>query len=463
MVGTFTSDKAEKPSSLAIDHVTVINPVGKAVQPDVTVLVADGRISAVAPAGALSVNGVTVVDGGGKFLIPGLWDAHAHPLTFSTSEFLQHYMQLYVASGITSIRDAGGCWEEQVKLRGALERGEQLGPRTFIGGLAVDGPEPVFPQWARAVEDAETGRKLVRESKSRGADFLKVYSLLPRDTFFAIMDEARQQGLRVAGHVPPSVTAWEASDAGQASFEHLWGVFEGCSSREDEILAAEVEAWKLGDASKVVRNGILLQCQALDTYDPSKAQAFFSRLAKNGTYIVPTMVILTISEGNFSVSDVNSSYIPASMRGYLDRTENLYFKPFSRQDYDMAHRVLLQGRKIISEARAAGVEFMAGTDTNLPGFNLHDELAELVLAGLSPQEALKAAVYNPAKFFGRADCMGTVGEGKLADMVLLDANPLQDISNVRKISGVVLRGQWLSRQTLDMMLTDIRVAAQQAN
>ena len=286
---------------------------------------------------------------------------------------------------------------------------ELLGPCIVAAGPLVDGPEPTFPDLSIAVADEAEGRRAVVMLKRRGADFVKVYSLLPRAAYFAIADEAKQQGIPFAGHVPDSVNAGEASDAGQKSIEHLSGILLACSTREAELRDALLEARAKSDAASLLRALHDIQTIGKQTYSDDKAEKLFSRFAQNQTWQVPT---LTTARGP------NAFNLVAAMR-------------------------------------RAGVRFMAGTDAPnpwaYPGVSLHEELNLLVRAGLTPMEALQTATINPAIYLGLQDSLGTVEKGKVADLVLLEANPLEDISNTRKISGVVIRGKLIGKQGLREM------------
>jgi imidazolonepropionase-like amidohydrolase len=223
-----------RPQALVLDGATVIDVESGRAQPGLTVIVEGERIAEVGRRPALRVPpGARVVDAAGKFLIPGLWDMHVHTAFgdwFPGARDIA--LPLFVANGVTGVRDMGGDLDALVEWRRAIGQGSIVGPRMVISGPMLDGPKPRFPS-SVAVATPEDGRRAVRDLKARGVDFIKLQSLIPRDAVFAIADEAKKAGIPFAGHVPDAVRASEMSDAGQNSFEHLIGIFEGSSARED--------------------------------------------------------------------------------------------------------------------------------------------------------------------------------------------------------------------------------------
>ncbi|MCU1303963.1 MAG: amidohydrolase [Candidatus Sulfotelmatobacter sp.] len=391
------------------------------------------------------------VDGSGKFLIPGLWDMHVH-LVFGTwfPHSKEIALPLFIANGITGVRDMGGELDTLRQWRKEIAAGTLVGPRMIISGPMLDGPQPRFPS-SIAISTPEDGRRAVDDLQRRGADFIKLQSLIPRDAVFAIADEARKQGIPFVGHVPDSVRASEASSAGQKSFEHLIGIFEGSSPLEDEFL-----------------KGPKTETKFLSTYDPERASKLFSLLAKNHTWQCPTLVWERggnlIDETDFA-QDSRAKYVPAYWK-------EVTWKKFADQivhDYnadDLATRkhFVQKELEVVNAMHHAGVQFLAGTDTPpgvyiFPGFSLHEELQRFVAAGFTPMEALQTATLNPAQFLGVNDRLGTVEKGKLADLVLLEANPLDDIRNTQKISAVIANGRYFSRADLDKMLAGVALIA----
>lgn len=441
-------------NSLYIDDVTVIDATGAPAQPHRTVIVRDGRIVAIVPGGerekADKLAG-TRIDARGKFLIPGLWDMHVH-MVFGDwfPRGKEVTLPLFIANGITGVRDMGGELEVLQQWRKAISAGTLIGPRIVASGPMLDGPQPRFPS-SIAIKSPEDGRRAVDDLKRRGADFIKLQSLIPRDAVFAIADEARKQGVSFVGHVPDAVRASEASNAGQKSFEHLIGIFEASSPLEDEFI-----------------KGPKTESQFLSTYDPKRAAALFALLAKNQTWQCPTLVWERggnlIDEKDFA-HDTRARFVPAYWKDVTWKrfTEQVVHE-FNTDDLATRKRFVEKELEVVKAMHDAGIPFLAGTDTPpgvyiFPGFSLHEELQRFVAAGFTPMEALQTATLNPAKFLGMDDRLGTIEKGKLADMVLLDANPLDDIANTQKIAGVVVNGRYLSREALDKMLAGVEAAS----
>jgi imidazolonepropionase-like amidohydrolase len=344
----------------------------------------------------------------------------------------------------------GGDLDVLKQWRSSIAAGRLLGPRMIIAGPMLDGPVPRFPSSA-PVANAADARRIVDDLTKSGVDFIKIQSLIPRDGYFAAAAEAKKLGIVFVGHVPDAVRASEASNAGQKSIEHFTGIFEGSSTIEDELLKGPKS---LGLNVK--------------NYDPARAKALIALMAKNQTWQVPTLVW---ERGQWLVDDIDLShdplikYAPASWKDHtwpmfvsdikkdMDTDPLPVRKKFVQMELDMTLAMF-----------RAGVPFMAGTDTAagvhiFPGFSLHQELVLFQRAGLTPMQALQTATLNPAKFMGRTADLGTVEKGKLADLVLLDANPLEDIANTQRIRGVVLAGRYFDRPALDRMLRGVEKAA----
>lgn len=410
-----------------------------------TVVITGDRISAVGDNISVSA-GAQVVDATGKFLIPGLWDMHVH-------WYMRDTFSLFIANGVTGVRQMFGN-SDLLRWREQIAKGSLLGPRMVVASQIIDGPQPIWPN-SIAVRNEEEGRKAVRRVKQWDADFVKVYALLPRDGYFAIADEAKQQGITFVGHVPNAVSPAEASDAGQKSIEHLTGMLIASSDRETELRDKLVKA-----DSPEARGRV--QATALETYDEKKAADLIARFAKNQTWQCPTLTVLRsnayLGDENFR-RDGRVKYIPRLMQ------QRWNFRLANRRggDSDVEKKVLQKQFEIVGAMQKAGVPILAGTDTGnpfcFPGFSLHEELALLVIAGLTPIEALRSATLNPAKFFGLDQTLGTIEQGKIADLVLLDANPLVDIRNTQRINAVVSNGRLYDRKALDKMLGEAEVSA----
>lgn len=437
---------------VALTHVTVIDATGAPPLSDMTVVVERGRIADLGKSGDVRLpRHALIIEARGKYLIPGLWDMHVHTIFGDWLPRNERVtLPLFVANGITGVRDMGSDLEAVKQWRDRIAAGQLIGPRMVIAGPMLDGPVPRFPSSA-PVAGAADARRVVDDLKARGVDFIKIQSLIPRDGYFAAADEAKKVGITFVGHVPDAVRASEASDAGQRSIEHFTGIFEGCSTIEDQLI----------EGPKSVGLNV-------STFDPARARRLIELMARNQTWQVPTLVW---ERGQWLIDAIdlmNDPLLQYAPAAWKDRTWPMFVKDIlATMDTDplpvRQHFVQMELDMTLAMFRA-GVPFMAGTDTAagvhiFPGFSLHDELSLFVRAGLTPLEALQTATRNPAVFLGRLAEMGTVEKGKLADLVLLDANPLEDIGNTRRIRAVVLAGRYFSRDDLDRMLRGVAQAA----
>jgi hypothetical protein len=439
---------------LVFTHVTLIDATGAEAKPDMTVVIRDGRIAALGRRGKIRLaKSAQVVDASGKFLIPGLWDMHVHEWN------KEAFFPLFIANGVIGVRDMFAPLPPIKQWRAEVAAGTTIGPQIVAAGIILDGPNPACAPCSIAVGNAAEGRKAVLTVKEMGSDFIKVYSMLPRDAYFAIADEAKRQNMVFAGHVPEFVSAGEASDAGQKSIEHLTGVLVACSAKEEE-LRKENEARLRADGFR--RDTMTLeQSRALDSFDAKQAAALFARFKRNGTWMCPTLSVLRaqafIGDADFR-NDLRVKYIQNFLRKQFWE-DGFGFSSRTAEDNARARRVFQKQLEVVGMMKRAGVDFIAGTDTAnpyvFPGFSLHDELALLVQAGFTPMEALQAATRDPGRYLGRLDSVGTIEKGKIADLVLLDANPLAEIGNTRKINAVVVGGRFITRPELDKMLADV--------
>lgn len=449
---------------LALRHVTVLDTTGAPARADMTVIITENRITTIGQADEVHIPPeAQVVDAAGKFVIPGLWDMHVH-------WHLKAYLPLFIANGVTGVRLMWGmpmhhAWRQEIA------PGTVLGPRLVIASSIVDGPKPIW-RGSTAVGNADEAREAVRQAKQEGADFVKIYDRLPREAFVAMVDEATKQGLRFAGHVPHAVSVVEAAEAGQHSIEHLTGVLAAASMREDELRQEHADAWAHlpeGERWPDRARTRALTRSMLETFSPEKAQALFVHFTRHHTWQSPTLTVLRSSallDDPTVRHDPWLKYLPAEVTAWWDSTRDSRGKARTPEDFALAKEVYRKQLELVGMMRRAGVELLAGTDVLnpycFPGFSLHDELELLVEAGLTPLEALQAATLNPARFLGKEQDFGTVTEGKMADLVLLDANPLEAISNTQKIHAVVVNGRLLDRTALDDVLAQAKAAATQS-
>ncbi len=375
---------------------------------------------------------------------------------------------MFVANGVTGVRNMGGDLEDLLRWREQVASGKLLGPRVVMCGPIVDGPQPAAYGPTIVVGTPAEGRQAVDMLKQHGADCVKVYDRLPRDAYFAIIEEAQKQRLPVVGHVPLSITSVEASDAGQRSIEHLGNILESTSAIENELRRLESSSPPVTDPAEFPRRIAARGKQMLDTYDERKATHVFATFVKNQTWQVPTLEVKwtqTFIDDLSRNDDPRLRYIPQSEQQWWSPQKN-FFARYRTPEYIAYRKRLFQKElDLVGAMHRAGVPFLAGTDLSsayvFAGFSLHHELEMYVQAGFTPLEALQAATRNPAIFLGEVKSRGTVEDGKIADLVLLEANPLENIRNTRRINAVVLNGRYLPKEELQKMLADVETAANQ--
>jgi imidazolonepropionase-like amidohydrolase len=437
--------------TLTITHANVINTVSGRVERGATVVVEGNRIVSVGRSSKAVPKVGKVVDAKGEYLIPGLWDMHTHVYFGRTAvDGTDLILPLFIANGVTGIRDMGSNLDPVLKAREDVAAHRILGPRMVVSGPMLDGPKSTYSA-AIAITTPEDGRKAVDLLKGRGVDFIKVQSGVLHDAYFAIVQEAKLKGIEFEGHVPDAIRASEAVASGQKTFEHLIGIFEASSPDEEKYLT-----------------GTKTPGMFLETYDPKLEAGIIKLLAEHQVWQCPT---LFWERGQWLVDaidytkDPDIAYAgktwvtkqwPASQRGIVKTMDT---DPPAVREKFVSHEL-----EIVRKLHAAGVPFLAGTDTPagvdvIPGISLHLELQRFVAAGFTPLEALQTATLNPAKFYGRLGDFGTVEKGRIADLVLLDANPLLDIANTRKIAGVVADGRYLSRQELGLLRSRLKQLA----
>jgi imidazolonepropionase-like amidohydrolase len=426
VIASSTSANAQTPT-LALMGVSVVDVIDGRILPNRTVVITGATINTVTEASTPPA-GARVVDGRGKFLIPGLWDMHAHMEAAGES-----WLPLYVANGVTGIRDMGSDLDLILKMREATASGRALGPRMFVAGPILDDAPGDWPFRIR-VKTADEARAAVQLLKRRGVDLIKVHNYTPRDAFFAIAEEARRQNLPLAGHVPLKVTVQEGVDAGMTSIEHL---------SEDGKL------WKA--------------CSGGAQYRPEACRPFFEMLARRGVWQTPTLVTLSelavAGTPASAISPDHLAYATKQMRDMWAGNQSLFVtRP---EVIEILKRLAEVAMVVTRDMSVAGVGILAGCDALIAGFCVHDELMAMVRGGMTPVAALQTATINPARYFGIERTAGAVASGRRADLVLLDANPLTDIGNVRRINAVVVAGRLLDRKELDNALVNARIAAAQ--
>jgi imidazolonepropionase-like amidohydrolase len=437
--------------TLIITHATVIDTVTGKTQPDTTVVIEKNRITQVITSSKANLKSGQVIDAHGQYLIPGLWDMHTHVYFDSTAaDGTDIVLPLFLANGITGIRDMGSALDPVLHARGEIAAHRMFGPRMVVSGPMLDGPKSHYKA-AIAITTPEDGRKAVDMLHTRGVNFIKVQSGIPRDAYFAIADESKKDNIIFEGHVPDAIRASEAVASNQHTFEHLIGIFEASSPDETKYLTSK----------KTV--GMFL-----DTYDPAREAKIIDLLAKNHVWQCPT---LFWERGQWLVDaidytkDPDIAYAP---RTWVDkqwpRAQKGILKSLDTDPLPVREKFVTHELDIVRKLHAAGVPFLAGTDTPagvdvLPGISLHLELQRFVAAGFTPLEALQTATLNPAKFYNKLNDFGTVQPGRIADLVLLEANPLDDIANTRKIAAIIHDGRYLSQQDLIRLRTKLKQLA----
>ena len=451
---------------IAITHATVIDMTGATPLADQTVIIKKDRIANIGASNAVAIpRGAQTLDARGKFLIPGLADMHIHLTAAGEPEGSRKFMlPLLLANGITGVRDMGGYLESLNPLRKEIAEGKPFGPRFVTPGPYLDGSPPSFEPSLVVTNAVEAGED-VHQLVALGVDFIKVQSILSREAYFAIAQAAQREHITFVGHVPDRVTAAEAADAGQHGIEHLTNVLRGCSRDEAKLMREQLYI-PLKQETAEQSHGRIVQWQRelLATYSPEKAVALIAKFKEKDVWQTPTLVLLkndafpTLEDS--ALSDNREKYIPPRTLAIWKKAHAEQMRVLSPKGSELHAQLLRKSMDMVAQMQKAGVKILAGTDAPapyvFPGSSLHDELQLLVEAGLTPLEALQSATKSPAEFLHTAKDSGTVAKGKFADLVLLDANPLDDIRNTRKIHAVILRGKLLDRATFDQLLADAK-------
>lgn len=399
--------------STTIDNVTIVDVTNGRLQARQAITIEGSRIVRIQNASP-ATRAAATLDGTGMYVIPGLWDMHIHAFfTNDTARFhttSEVMLPLFIANGVTGVRDLGSNLEATLATRDSIDRHQLVGPRMKVSGPMIDGPTS---RYAAAIKVAtpDEARSAIRMLKSRGVDMIKTQTLIPRDAYFALADEAHKVGIPFEGHVPSSITAMEAIDARQRSFEHFIGVAD--------------------------TNTTLI-----------------SAIARAGVWQCPTVINSVGTAADFT-GDPGLIYW---LKPQVDSWRGTALQRLSASDSAKTATSERTRRRLaqIGNMYRQKIPFLAGTDAPagydlVPGTSIHRELQLFVRAGLTPLEALQTATLNPAKFYGETDAWGTVAQGKRADLVVLARNPLADIANTRSVVAVVSDGRYFSPAALDSM------------
>lgn len=436
--------------SLLIQNVNVIDVTGGDTQTNRSVLISDGRIERIVDTARFEIpENVVALDATGKYLIPGLWDMHVHAYDYE-------YLPLFIVNGITGTRQMWGN-EIHYEWRERENTQEHIGPKTIVASDIIDGNPKNWP-FSIEVTDESEARELVRHYQEKGADFIKVYDKLSRDVYLAIADESKKVGLPIAGHVPLSMSYEDVSDAGQKSIEHLLNIGIATSDTYADIVAENN-----GDEMDIeARLGF--QERLFAGHRGERQSKLFEKFVQNDTWVTPT---LTVHKFLMYPDQMMREYSNSGALTYMPvdyvETHSIMAENFelaktsnSQQLINTQFQFYLN---VVGDMHRAGVKLIAGTDGTafcFPGCTVHDELALFVEAGLTPMAALQTATLNAAEFLDKLDDFGTVEEGKVADLVLLEADPLSDIENTSRIGAVILNGILYEEPALDEMLTTVR-------
>lgn len=432
------SQSPESSGELAFTNVTVISMESDRAIENQTVIVNEGRITQIGNTKKIEVpKSARVIDGTGKFLIPGLTEMHAHLPPVENEEQIKHVLALFALNGITTIRGMLGH-PKHLQIRSQLAKGEIFGPTLYTTGPSLNGMSVTAP---------EQGAAMVRQQKQAGYDLLKLHPGLNRIEFDSIVSAAKSVGIPFAGHVSFGVGVWRAIDAGYSTIEHMDGFVEGLVPGIEKMAEQQTGVF-----------GMLVADQVDEARIPDLVQALKSK----NISIVPTQSLFE----KWMNPDYKIDFATLPEAVYMDKKvidawtmqrTGVLSNPASSVENQKAFVSLR--RKLLKACYDNGVTILLGCDApqvfNVPGFSTHDELEFLVRAGMSPYDALRAGTVNVARHFGKSD-EGVIRVGAVSNLILLSGNPLQDITKTKSISGVMLGRQWLSRATIDESLQKLK-------
>jgi len=415
---------------IVITNVNVVDVITGKILKNKTVVIDSNRITDIYDKEIFSSDTKTVIDGKGKYLIPGLWDMHAH---YKWSHV--DIDPLLVANGVTGIREMWGDMPAFVEIPKRTQHEGLLSPDIYLSGDLIDGNPPSFPAGCLVVTTPEEAVNAVKNQIDKKVDFIKIYGGLTEDCFMAIAKETKKRNITFAGHIPVRVSIYKAIEAGMVSSEHLYGFLNACSSVDTSNEAL------------------------VSTFSEMKFDSICSVLAKSSMWLCPTLTV-NRAMGNLNdtifTNDKRMSFLPR----YVIDIWNQKMIPYTKSEIDnfaksTRARYLLE-LSLIGKMNKKGVKILAGTDFPnpyvFPGFSLHDELSLMVKGGMSTLDALRTATINPAIFMNKKADFGSINVGKLASLVLLNKNPLENIENTKTIETVILRGKVYNKKALDLML-----------
>jgi hypothetical protein len=458
----FLGIACEQPSTLAIHDVTVVNVTDGSLHANQTILIRGNRIEAVGASEQVRISRRSViVEASGKYLIPGLWDMHVHSVTSADWHF-----PLFLAHGVTGVREMNdGTRDVTLELTNSIRRrlaeGELAGPPRFLSsGPSVEGDPPLGAVNPVIVRTAAEARSVVDSLADAGADFIKPYENLSREAYFAIMDQAAYRGIPVDGHVPFRITPEEAAGAGQRTVEHPEALAAGCSPEagaERERFERVIAEFHNMPESEQFLSQFRHYRALYDSRDPEACVSVFEVYLQHSVAVTVDLVAYhhIVHAEEVLADTARMRLVPEAIRhDWEDRVTSESFQEF-RSILLPIPPLELENVRLASEA---GVMLLAATDTGVPlqvpGVSMHVQLGRLVEAGITPLEALRTATLYPARVLDLADSLGSIKAGMLADLILIDANPLEEITNTQRIHAVVADGRLYRRAELDLLLEE---------
>jgi len=400
-----------------------------------TIAIDSNRISAIYDNEIVGLDSTIVIDGKGKYLIPGLWDMHAHYKWNRVDTD-----PLLIANGITGVREMWGDMPEYVKIPKNTPQEGVVSPDIYFAADFIDGNPPAFPG-SLIVTNSDEAVAAVNNQMEKKVDFLKVYGMLAEEAFMAIASEAKKRNIPFAGHIPESVSIYKAIESGMASSEHLYGFLEGCMPQnKNENPSESMEVF-------------------ISRFSEKRFDSLCSVLAKSNMWLCPTLVVnraMSYLNDSIFINDNRKAYLPGYVIGIWNQQINAYTKKQIDIHSNSTRVRYLFELSLIGKMNENGVKFLAGTDFPnpyvFPGFSLQDELSLMAKGGMPALDVLKSATINPAIFMNKNADFGSVEVGKLASLVLLNKNPLENIENTKTIAAVIVRGKVYDRKALDLML-----------
>lgn len=444
----------KKEFDLVISNPRIINVEDGSIIMNHDILIKGNMIVGIVPHQAKYDKSTTVIDAKNKYAIPGLWDMHVHAL-----DYFDYPNLLMLANGITGFRDLWGNLLFADTVRMKMQTGEVPFQRFIVAGNLIDGAVKIWPRSQEAATP-ERGVELVDSLYKAGAGFIKVYSRLTPETFTAIAKRCKELNIKFAGHVPDKVKLIDASNAGMYSMEHLHGFAAAFSDIEDSIFAV-LDKINYADGDSTVRAALVAELRGMRMRSkivPEKVKKVADVLKANNTWIVPTL--LSGSRTSYmdvldTVKDNRLSYLPLWLTNSWKESNDFRVRNWKPQDWADAKTSYQKRIVYLGLLNRNKVLVLAGTDLPnpycIPGFGLHDEFELMNGAGLNPLEVLQSATLNPAKYLNKTDSLGTISVNKYADILLLSENPLENISNTRKIEGLVVNGKWYNKQNLETL------------